>query len=271
MTAPDTAHPRPWPSHRDNGDPYGIWSDGEHIWTADANDRKVYARNLTSMRNRSQEVNLGSGYSNLTGIAIDTNNNLTEHEDRYLWVSSSGRRWALDRSNTRLNGTGPGSTGATINLHSDNADPSGLWSDGTTIWTMDRTDLKLYAYNVPNQVRDPAKDWDLASDNANPGGLWSDGRYAWVSDTTKKRLYAYLLENGDRRQFMDLDLHPNNRDPKGITGRDRFIWVADDGRPEDIRLQHAQPPPVFSARTPGHHRTHHGHPARRNYPKRARQ
>ena len=32
-------------------------------------------------------------------------------------------------------------------LHSDNGNPGGIWSDGTTMWVLDVNDDKIYAYH----------------------------------------------------------------------------------------------------------------------------
>ncbi len=62
-----------------------------------------------------------------------------------------------------------------------NNNPSGLWSDGTTIWVADANDDKLYAYNLATKQRDPAEDFDILSvaGNNSPRDLWSDGTTMW--------------------------------------------------------------------------------------------
>lgn len=70
-----------------------------------------------------------------------------------------------------------GDNGKDIGLHADNADPQGIWSDGTTMWVGDSTDTKLYAYKLSLEVgetdhRDSNKDVSLA------------GRASGISDPT---------------------------------------------------------------------------------------
>ena len=42
----------------------------------------------------------------------------------------------------------------------DNNRPTGLWSDGTTMWVADGQDIKIYAYTLATKARDATKDFD---------------------------------------------------------------------------------------------------------------
>ena len=65
----------------------------------------------------------------------------------------------------------------------DMEEPSGIWSDGDTIWVVDRDEKKVVAFALPkncsrhdNYCRRPTKDFDLAAENDNPWGItagWS--------------------------------------------------------------------------------------------------
>ena len=79
-----------------------------------------------------------------------------------------------------------------------NQHPTGLWSDGATMWVADFEDSKIYAYNMATKVRVEEREFDtLASsssqedDNSNPKGIWSDGATMWVSDENATRVFAY--------------------------------------------------------------------------------
>ena len=79
-----------------------------------------------------------------------------------------------------------------------NQHPTGLWSDGATMWVADFEDSKIYAYNMATKARVEDKEFDtLASsssqedDNSNPKGIWSDGATMWVSDENATRVFAY--------------------------------------------------------------------------------
>ena len=65
-----------------------------------------------------------------------------------------------------------------------NGFPYGLWSDGETMWVVDRDDGQLYAYDVDTGARAPGQDFILDALNGDPLGLWSDGRPCGSPTTT---------------------------------------------------------------------------------------
>ena len=75
--------------------------------------------------------------------------------------------------------------------------PSGIWSDGTTMWVSDWIDDKIYAYNMSTKIRDRAKDFDTlsAAGNKDPRAIWSNGTTMWVLDRRNKRIYAYNMSS----------------------------------------------------------------------------
>ena len=108
-----------------------------------------------------------------------------------------------------------------------NVDPSGIWSDGATMWVVDGVDNKLYAYTLATGARDTAKEWDLHSDNADARDVWSDGTTMWVADQDDDKLYAYTLSTGARDTAKEWDLHSDNGSPRGIWSDGTTMWVAD--------------------------------------------
>ncbi len=93
-----------------------------------------------------------------------------------------------------------------------NQDPTGIWSDGETMWVADNADNILYAYDMETKRRDTSKNIDLVRDddtqsaydysvdrNTFPQGIWSDGETMWVAnvagrnDSDEKRIYAYNM------------------------------------------------------------------------------
>ena len=119
-----------------------------------------------------------------------------------------------------------------------NTNPTGIWSDRTTVWVADHGDDKLYAYSMnPARFghgdRDSAKDLDLDDQNSDPAGIWSDGATMWVADSGDGRLYAYRMNpggsgHGDMEGDKKLDLDADNANPAGIWSDGVTIWVADD-------------------------------------------
>ena len=108
--------------------------------------------------------------------------------------------------------------------------PTGIWSDGTTVWVADLQDDKIYAYSLGTRARFLSKDIDvLAAGNTSPSGLWSDGTTLWVSDPDADKLYAYSLSNGARDASRDLDglKAAGNEYPAGIWSDGTTMWVMD--------------------------------------------
>ena len=111
--------------------------------------------------------------------------------------------------------------------------PTGIWSDGTTMWVADWVDDKLYAYTLATGARDSAMDFDTlaAAGNNVPTGIWSDGTTMWVSDFNDSKLYAYKMS--DKARDSDKDFNTlaaaGNDDPTGLWSEGATIWVADNG------------------------------------------
>ena len=114
----------------------------------------------------------------------------------------------------------------TLNAASNNM-PTGLCSDGTTMFVGDAGDDKVYAYKMSDRTRDADKDISLHSDNSSPAGLWCDANTVWVSNNASginSKIYAYKRSDGSRDSAKDFDeLHQttepdaakNNSDPRG--------------------------------------------------------
>ncbi len=73
-----------------------------------------------------------------------------------------------------------------------NTNPTGLWSDGETIWVADGKDSKLYAYKMATRSRNPAKDFDTlsAAENNQSRALWSAGTTMWITDSQDDKIYT---------------------------------------------------------------------------------
>ena len=53
-----------------------------------------------------------------------------------------------------------------------NRNPTGIWSDGTTMWVVDRS-AKIYAYNMRSRARDRGRDFNTLKDAGNESP-WRD-------------------------------------------------------------------------------------------------
>ena len=112
-----------------------------------------------------------------------------------------------------------------------NRSPTGIWSDGITMWVADWTDEKIYAYDMATKARDPDKDFNtlLAAGNNSPWGIWSDGITMWVADYSDEKIYAYNMATKARDPDKDFNtlLAAENNSPRGIWSDGITMWVAD--------------------------------------------
>ena len=108
--------------------------------------------------------------------------------------------------------------------------PTGLWSDGATLWLAENgqgADDEVYAYDIESGERVEEREFELAETNRAPRGFWSDRETVWVSDSGQDRLFAYDLASGERVAERELELPRDNRDPRGIWSDGETIWVLD--------------------------------------------
>ena len=112
--------------------------------------------------------------------------------------------------------------------------PTGITSDGATMWVADYTDNKIYAYNLATMNRDSSKDFeaaDLAFDN--PLGIWTNGTTMWVARNsgTNSAVYAYTIATKNRdisKDFTTATLNVDgNNNPEAIYSDGTTMWVAD--------------------------------------------
>ena len=126
-------------------------------------------------------------------------------------------------------GPGVANSAEDITLHSDNADADGVWTDGTTIWALDSSDDKIYAYTISTKARDSTKDFTSLPGigSSTPYGIWSDGTTMWVAAGTK--LYAYKMSDKSRDTSKEFDtlFGAQNHQPFGIWSDGTTMWVAD--------------------------------------------
>ena len=111
--------------------------------------------------------------------------------------------------------------------------PSGMWSDGTTLWLAhngDGADDAVYAYDIESGERVEGREFELDESNRAPRGIWSDGERAWVSDSGQERLFAYDLATGERLENRDIELAEGNADARGIWSDGQTMWVLDGNR-----------------------------------------
>ena len=121
--------------------------------------------------------------------------------------------------------------GSDFILDAANGYPTGIWSDGTSMWVADFEDAKLYAYRMSDRSRDSGRDFTLDTAHGSPVGIWSDGTTMWASDFADGKLYAYRMSDRSRDADNDFDTlsDAGNLFPEGIWSDGTTMWVADTG------------------------------------------
>ena len=108
--------------------------------------------------------------------------------------------------------------------------PTGLWSDGETLWIAENgqgTDDAVYAYDLASGERVEEREFALHETNRAPRGFWSDRSVVWVSDSGRERLFAYDLATGERLEEREFALAAGNADARGIWSDEETMWVLD--------------------------------------------
>ena len=108
--------------------------------------------------------------------------------------------------------------------------PTGLWSDGETLWIAENgqgADDEVYAYDLASGERLSEREFELAETNRAPRGIWSDRSVVWVSDSGRERLFAYDLATGERLEEREFVLAAGNSDARGIWSDGKTMWVLD--------------------------------------------
>ena len=115
-------------------------------------------------------------------------------------------------------------------LYRGHDEPTGMWSDGTTLWLAhngDGADDAVYAYDLESGERVEDLEFELDDANRAPRGVWSNRSTVWISDSGQDKLFAHDLETGERLPDSDLQLHPDNDDARGIWLDRSTMWVLD--------------------------------------------
>ena len=108
--------------------------------------------------------------------------------------------------------------------------PTGVWSDGQTVWIVDNAAAgadSLFAYELQSGERQADRELELDRRNRFSHGIWSDGELVWIADSGQDRLFVYHLESGERNEERELELAERNSDPRGIWSDSEVIYVLD--------------------------------------------
>ena len=185
-----------------NTNPTGIWSDGTTMWAADTADR-IYAYNMSDKsRNPSED--------------FDTYNTIGNRYIQGIW-SDGTTMWAADFAGA--NGI---SKIYAFNLSNKNRDiakdfnslspagnnqPRGLWSGGETMWVVDSSYDKLYAYHLSDTAG--LRYLELSDAQLSPAFRKSIVEYSAVTDSITN---VTITAQADRSE-ASITISPTDADP----------------------------------------------------------
>ena len=118
-------------------------------------------------------------------------------------------------------------------LDSGHDRPTGMWSDGATLWLLqngDGADDAVYAHDLKTGERVEEREFALDERNRAPRGVCSDRTVVWISDSGRNLLFAHDLESGERLPERDIPLDVRNLAARGIWCERETVWVLDGGR-----------------------------------------
>ena len=114
-------------------------------------------------------------------------------------------------------------------LADDVVSPTGIWSNGTTIWVGSNYRKNLYAYTLATGARDSGKDisldelWGIRGVNS----LWGNTTTIWVAGIGDSQLRAYTLATRVRDPDKDISFDAENSSRPGLWSDGTTIWVVD--------------------------------------------
>ena len=189
----------------DNDIPTGIWSDGTTMWVVDQNDKKLYAYRLDGWARQSdRDVDLSIDRPRPLGVWSD---------GRTFWISYDYDQSYTDHGDHRLyafsleNGARQEERDVEISRDSTNR-PGGLWSDGSTMWVVDTTHKKLFAYDLPRAATSSdasLKELSVTHGTLSPVFASSTTSYTASVDyeVTEVTLSATTTDDSARVSFLD--------------------------------------------------------------------
>ena len=179
-----------------NDAPAGLWMDGDTMWVADYGDGFVYAYGLEDgVRKEAEEFSLRTqgdddvAHVNPFGLFSDGETVVATD-----WLRGTVRGYALDDGARRRNYDIDATASA-------NGYSAGLWSDGETLWVVDDSDRKAYAYAATGLRKPSQRSGSPLSDLGSrattvPAGQ-AAGTPVWIPDTALRGRIAVALGKSD--------------------------------------------------------------------------
>ena len=96
-----------------------------------------------------------------------------------------------------------------------NRNPRGIWSDGETMFVVDSSDFRVYAYKMSDMSRDESKEFGL-EEHLGPRGIWGNTTTIWVSNDTDSTNSILAYSRVDDPGTPDDDEYGDPRLIKGL-------------------------------------------------------
>lgn len=229
-----------------NLSPSDIWSNGTTLYVADKGGfkpwsgptyGKIFAYDLASgQRDAAKDLD----YQSLREAGVTSPAGLWSNEST-MWVSDwrQGRVYATQIAPPTPLEAGPSDTSRNRDLDWDslaepgNIHPTGIWSDGFTLWSADIEDNMIYAYNAATGERKEELDFATelleSAGNGSPSGICSDGVIMYVADDVDNHVYAYTLSSRERFPQSEISSlsETGNLWPRGMCTIGQTLWIAD--------------------------------------------
>ena len=235
----------------------GIWGDGVHLYVADDNNDKIHVLNLPRR--------VGSSLDIVREFDLDSDNS----DPRDIW-SNGNHLWVMDRVDRKIYAyslaTGARYRRGDITLDPNMHNPTGIWSDGTTMYAVengsgnDIRDSRIHTFPLPpSSPKSPPSPAPADEDGADSDGLRTatlspaqfgltsghtsataahspDGDFMWVLHFQNRFVRAYNLSDGTPETSKNwhtlssrsyTHLFWANTYPTGIWSDDDFIYITD--------------------------------------------
>ncbi len=144
-----------------NKRPYGLWSDGETMWVSDIDEGRIFAY---SVRSGEQEPGVPAWGEREILKEIVTVKVIDVTEDSYPHIAN-------------------------------NSSPTGIWSDGETMWVADRESDRIFAYSLPDSLSPPLS--LTATVGETDGDSQVDLTWQAPSDTGRTAITGYVVEESE--------------------------------------------------------------------------
>ena len=164
-----------------NDDSGGIWGNATTMWVSDSTDDKLYAYDMTTKaRDGTKDITLDATDNTFAGGIWSDGTTM------YVLDKINHKIYAYhlldDAMTTGVDEFGTRDEDKDITLDSSNTGGGDIWSDGTTMWVVDGSGRKVYAYTLADGVRDESEEFETGETDIarKPHGIWGNANAIWL-------------------------------------------------------------------------------------------